>query len=60
MLLEVGVLSKNIIRSNEFYNLSDFDNFDIEKSLCTYCSNEFHSYRKKGKEAGRNGAFILV
>lgn len=42
LLLEAGIDSKNIIRSN----------------LCTYCSEGFYSYRRQGKEAGRNGAFI--
>jgi YfiH family protein len=42
LLLEAGIKSENITRSG----------------LCTYCSGGFYSYRRQGKDAGRNGAFI--
>ncbi len=32
-------------------------NIEIDER-CTYCDKRFHSYRRQGKDAGRNGAFI--
>ncbi len=43
MLVRKGVLEGNIIKGEE----------------CTVCNDRFHSYRREGKDAGRNGAFIF-
>lgn len=42
MLIKNGVSEENIVRSQE----------------CTVCNDRLHSYRREGKDAGRNGAFI--
>ena len=42
VLLQMGLPKENIVRSN----------------MCTYCGGNFYSYRRQGKDAGRNGAFI--
>ena len=45
LLQEEGILQENI----------------IDSKVCTYCnSNIIHSYRKEGKEAGRNTAIICL
>ena len=45
LLKEEGILEKNI----------------IDSKICTYCnSNIIHSYRKEGKQAGRNTALICL
>ena len=45
MLIEMGLLEENIIDSR----------------ICTVCnSNLIHSYRKEGKDAGRNTALIML
>lgn len=45
LLKEEGILEKNI----------------VDSGICTYCnSNIMHSYRKEGKEAGRNTAIICI
>ncbi|WP_372712581.1 peptidoglycan editing factor PgeF [Ilyobacter sp.] len=42
MLIKNGISKENIVKSQE----------------CTVCNGRFHSYRREGKDAGRNGAFI--
>ena len=33
----------------------------VDSGICTYCnSNIIHSYRKEGKQAGRNTALICL
>ena len=45
LLKEEGILEENI----------------VDSGICTYCnSNIIHSYRKEGKEAGRNTALICI
>ena len=45
LLKEEGILEKNI----------------VDSGICTYCnSNIMHSYRKEGKEAGRNTTVICI
>ena len=45
LLKEEGILEENI----------------IDSKICTYCnSNIIHSYRKEGKQAGRNTALICL
>jgi YfiH family protein len=42
LLIKNGIYEKNIVKSEK----------------CTVCDDIFHSYRRQGKDAGRNGAFI--
>ncbi|WP_319371265.1 peptidoglycan editing factor PgeF [uncultured Ilyobacter sp.] len=42
MLIKSGIIRENIVNSQE----------------CTVCNEGLHSYRREGKDAGRNGAFI--
>ncbi|ADO82111.1 peptidoglycan editing factor PgeF [Ilyobacter polytropus] len=42
MFIKRGILEKNIVKSRQ----------------CTVCNRELFSYRREGKDAGRNGAFI--
>lgn len=47
---------------NTLFNEKVLQSIGVEKILkserCTYCEERFHSYRREGKESGRNGAFI--
>lgn len=42
IFIKNGIPEKNIVKSER----------------CTVCDDRFHSYRREGKDAGRNGAFI--
>lgn len=44
LLKNIGISEENIIANN----------------LCTYENLEFHSYRRDGKESGRNAAYIFI
>lgn len=51
-----------IYYNNELFNYLQFKDKGIKNliksDICTYCDGEFNSYRRDGKNSGRNGAFI--
>jgi len=64
-----ALLEKSFYRKNEklYFNNEDYNYYrfldlgikNITKSgLCTYCNNDFHSYRRDGQNSGRNTAIL--